>query len=89
MACRPWWLAELQAIKPDVVVCLGATAAQAVFGSGFRVTKQRGELLPLPDAESICGFGTVHPSAVLRAPDRESAYAGFRDDLAVVAGELT
>lgn len=88
VACRPWWLAELQAIEPDVVVCLGATAAQAVLGSGFRVTRQRGQLVEIPDHETIRGLGTVHPSSVLRAPDRESAYAGFRDDMAVVAGEL-
>ncbi|HVX44959.1 MAG TPA: UdgX family uracil-DNA binding protein [Mycobacteriales bacterium] len=88
LACRPWWMAELHAVRPEVVVCLGATAAQAVLGSDFRVTKQRGEIVPVPDAPKARGIATVHPSSVLRAPDRDSAYAGFRDDLAVVAGEL-
>lgn len=88
VACRPWWLAELRAVGPELVVCLGATAAQAVFGAGFRVTRQRGEIVEVSDPP-IRGIGTVHPSSVLRAPDRDSAYAGFRDDLAVVAGDLT
>lgn len=89
VACRPWWLAELQVLQPDLLVCLGATAAQAVFGTSFKVTKERGKIHEVPDLGSVRGIGTVHPSSVLRAPDREAAYNGFRDDMAVVAGELS
>jgi DNA polymerase len=82
-ACRPWWEAELAVIRPRVVCCLGATAAQAVFGPKFRVTRDRGIFLDLPDRESgedlfaaaAAGsvpdadvIATIHPSAVLRAP---------------------
>ncbi len=80
-ACRPWLQQELASLQPDVVVCLGATAAQAVFGSGFRLMEARGRWLPL---EAARGLATVHPAWVLRQPDpgaREAAYAGFVDDL--------
>jgi uracil-DNA glycosylase len=94
-ACRPWLLAELAICDPQVVVCLGATAAKAVIGPEFRVTRQRGTLIPGPgrlgeDAARHNPFllGTVHPSAVLRADDREAAYAGFVADLRVVADLL-
>jgi DNA polymerase len=82
-ACLPWLTAELHAIKPDLVVCLGAIAAHAVFGSDFRLTEHRGELLDPPETTpgSWQVMATVHPSAVLRAQDREQAYADFVHDL--------
>ena len=68
-ACRPWLAAELEVVKPDIVVLLGATAAQALLGSAFRVTKSRGQALETDLATST--FATVHPASVLRAPDEE------------------
>jgi DNA polymerase len=82
-ACRPWLLAELDRVKPELIVFLGATAAQALLGSGFRITRQRGEVVDTP--VGIPAVATVHPSAVLRAPDREEAYRGLVADLTVVA----
>ncbi|MEV0581497.1 UdgX family uracil-DNA binding protein [Nonomuraea sp. NPDC050310] len=82
-ACRPWLDAELTVIQPSVVVLLGATAAQSLLGRSFRVTRQRGQVLPFHDALAVA---TIHPSAVLRAPDREQAYAGLLADLKVAAG---
>ncbi|UUU28957.1 UdgX family uracil-DNA binding protein [Streptomyces sp. CA-210063] len=100
-ACRPWLLAELRLVRPEVVVALGATAAKALLGSSFRVTKDRGALLPMPpggsDGASEAGedqadhpyvVATLHPSAVLRADDREGAYAGLVSDLKVAAEAL-
>jgi DNA polymerase len=81
-ACRPWLSAELAVVKPEVVVVLGATAARALLGREFRVTRHRGEPVPLGDALAVA---TVHPSAVLRAPDRDEAYAGFLADLKAAA----
>jgi DNA polymerase len=81
-ACRPWLLAELDRVRPELVVCLGATAALALLGPDFRVTKQRGEIVA---AQGIPALATVHPSAVLRAPDREAAYRGLVADLTVAA----
>jgi DNA polymerase len=69
-ACLPWLESEIAVVKPAVVVCLGATAAQALLGKTFRVTKQRGEVFPQPDGPPI--MATIHPSAVLRAPDSEA-----------------
>ena len=69
-ACRPWLEAELALVKPDVVVALGATAAQALLGPQFRVTKQRGEFIPSTLAPYL--MATVHPSSILRAPDDET-----------------
>jgi DNA polymerase len=66
-ACMPWLRAEIREVKPEVIICLGATAAQALIGKTFRVTKQRGELLPFALAPAI--MATWHPSAILRAPD--------------------
>ncbi|MDQ2918438.1 MAG: UdgX family uracil-DNA binding protein, partial [Verrucomicrobiota bacterium] len=83
-ACRPWLEAELRAVKPDVLVCLGSTAAQTIFGPQFRVTKQRGEILESEFAKKT--VATVHPSSLLRAPDdetREREYAKFVDDLRI------
>ena len=69
-ACRPWLDAEIEVIKPEVIVCLGATAAQALFGRQFRVTKQRGEFISSSLAPTV--MATVHPSSILRAPDDEA-----------------
>ena len=81
-ACKPWIDEELRRIKPLVVVCLGATAAQALIGKDFRITKRRGEVI----ATDYCAqtLATYHPSAVLRAPDseaREAMMANLVDDL--------
>jgi DNA polymerase len=88
VACRPWLLAEIEAIQPRVIVCLGATAAQSLLGTAFRISAQRGEPLHLP-AELVRAtpepavLATVHPSAVLRdRSDRhDEAYAAFVADL--------
>jgi DNA polymerase len=88
-ACRPWLDAELAAVRPRVLVLLGATAAKALLGSGFRVSRRRGELLEGPLGPRV--LATVHPSSILRAPDGEAralAYKGFVADLKVVADEL-
>ena len=69
-ACRPWLDQELALVKPEVVVCLGATAAQAMLGKSFRVTKSRGRKQTASYADAV--FATVHPSAVLRAPDADA-----------------
>src|SRR6185503_8932179 len=69
-ACRPWLDAELEVLKPEVIVCLGASAAQSLLGASFRVTKQRGEFVPSALARYV--MGTVHPSSILRAPDDET-----------------
>jgi uracil-DNA glycosylase family protein len=85
-ACRPWLEAELQLVRPHVLVCLGATAAQALVGRHVRVTRDRGVPLDSPLAPHV--VVTVHPSSLLRAPDeaaRRAAYAGFVDDLSAVA----
>ncbi len=95
-ACRPWLDAELAALSPELVVTLGATAGKALLGSGFRVTRARGVLVPWPpgddgeDAGTHGGFllPTIHPSAVLRADQREQVYAGFVSDLRVAAETL-
>jgi DNA polymerase len=71
-ACRPWLEAEIAALRPKVIVCLGATAAQALFGGDFRVTQHRGELLESTLAPSV--MATVHPSSILRAPDDETRH---------------
>ncbi|WP_101785539.1 UdgX family uracil-DNA binding protein [Nonomuraea indica] len=81
-ACRPWLTAELAVVEPEVVVVLGATAARSVLGPGFRVTKERGVPVPLGGRLAVA---TIHPSAVLRAPDRDATYAGFLADLQVAA----
>jgi DNA polymerase len=69
-ACRPWLEAELRAVRPNLLVCMGATAAQAVFGASFRVTRERGKLLESELASKV--VATVHPSSLLRQPDEES-----------------
>ena len=88
-ACRPWLDAELALIKPKVLVCLGATAAQALLGASFRVTKSRGSFVKSDLAPLITA--TVHPSSILRAPDdaaRRSARRAFVQDLRKVARKL-
>jgi len=87
-ACRQWWTQELAVVKPKVLCCLGATAAQAVFGPKFRVTKQRGEFLDL--VEGVQGTATIHPSSILRADDerREVEYQDFVDDLRAISERL-
>lgn len=83
-ACRPWLEAELQIVRPKILVCLGSTAAQAIFGSGFRVTRERGKLLDSELAPRV--VTTVHPSWLLRQPDEESGqqeYKLFLNDLRV------
>jgi DNA polymerase len=97
VACRPWLLAEFAALRPKGVVALGAIAAKALFGPSFRVTRSRGVVLPWPasawraeDFPPIEGFAvaTIHPSAVLRADDRDEARAGLVADLQVVASAV-
>jgi uracil-DNA glycosylase len=81
-ACRPWLEAELALVKPKVLVCLGATAAQALLGRSFRVSRQRGQLVSSPLAPRV--LATVHPSSILRAPDdqtRHAERARFVEDL--------
>ncbi|MDF2969115.1 MAG: phage polymerase-related protein [Nocardioidaceae bacterium] len=94
-ACRPWLVAELAVVDPEVVVCLGATAARTLLGPSFRVTRQRGILYPRTarsdDATLVQSgwmMGTVHPSSVLRADDRDAALAGLVADLGVAAAAL-
>ncbi|MGW3470197.1 UdgX family uracil-DNA binding protein [Saccharopolyspora sp. NPDC000995] len=86
-ACRPWLDAELRVVKPHLVICLGATAAQAMMGASFRITKERGTVLDLPDHDAQV-VATIHPSAILRADDREAMYQGFVEDLQVAAQAL-
>ncbi|MEU5841190.1 UdgX family uracil-DNA binding protein [Rhodococcus sp. NPDC047139] len=85
-ACRPWLEAELAAVRPEVVVCLGATAAQSLFGKDFKLTENRGEVLHLPgepgDSCDPAVVVTVHPSAVLRArSQRDDMFRSFVQDL--------
>ena len=84
-ACRPWLEAELDVIEPRVLVCLGATAAQALLGRDFRVSRRRGELVESDLAENV--IATVHPSSILRADDetREQEYGELVRDLEKVA----
>lgn len=91
VACRPWLAAELAAVRPELVVCLGATAAQSVLGADFRLTEHRGELLDAPAELDFPArvLATQHPSAVLRAPDRDAAYAALVKDLRVAAAALS
>jgi uracil-DNA glycosylase family protein len=95
-ACRPWLEAEIALIKPKVIVALGATAAQSLFGPKFRVTKQRGEFIEPSSylieggqtGKSVLLMATVHPSSILRAPDDETRrleHRRFVDDLKKLA----
>ncbi|HEX8940842.1 MAG TPA: UdgX family uracil-DNA binding protein [Candidatus Limnocylindrales bacterium] len=88
-ACVPWLEAELAVVEPEALVLLGATAAQALLGPGFRVSRQRGEFVRSPLAPLV--MATVHPSSILRARDtggRAAALAAFVDDLARVPAAL-
>ncbi len=91
VACRPWLIAEMTSVRPDVVMLLGATAAQSLLGSAFRLTAHRGEVLHLPDTADL-GFApqvvaTAHPSSVLRGPPeaREEAFEALVSDLRFAA----
>ena len=88
-ACRPWLEAELAVIRPEILVCLGATASKALLGPGFRIMKERGRILKTPWAPKL--LATLHPSAILRAEDtagQERLYGFLLTDLKLVAGEL-
>jgi|SRR5436190_490152 len=85
-ACRPWLQAELDVVEPEVLICLGATAAQALLGKDFRVSQRRGELIRSELAPFV--MATVHPSSILRAPDdekRHQARAEFVADMRKIA----
>jgi DNA polymerase len=89
-ACRPWLLAEIALVRPRVIVCLGATAAQSLLGPKFRVTKQRGQEIASPFGVPV--VATVHPSSLLRMPDRTARQrerARFADDLRAAAAIAT
>jgi uracil-DNA glycosylase family protein len=89
-ACQPWLAEELEVVEPEALVLLGAVAAKALLGSSFRVTQQRGELLDSELAPLVSA--TIHPSAILRAPDeraRVAAREAFARDLRVVAEALS
>jgi uracil-DNA glycosylase family protein len=83
MACRPWLEAEIAVVKPQALVLMGATAAQSLLGKSFRVTQHRGRPLESDLADLVTA--TIHPSAVLRAENREEMFAGLVDDLRLVA----
>jgi uracil-DNA glycosylase len=94
VACRPWLFAELTSVRPEVVVLLGATAAQSLMGNTFRLTQHRGEALRLPADDAAVNLGvhphvvaTVHPSSVLRGPpqDRDEAFGALVSDLRFAA----
>lgn len=88
-ACRPWLEAEIETVKPRLLVLLGATAAQSLMGPTFRVTQHRGEVMPTPIG--VPAVATVHPSSVLHAPDdaaRKAAMAAFIEDLMAVKRQI-
>jgi DNA polymerase len=89
-ACRPWLAAELNAVRPEVIVVLGGTAAKALLPSSYRVLRDRGEVMEGPAGSGAKMVGTVHPSSVLRVPDedRDAAYAALVRDLKVAAALL-
>jgi DNA polymerase len=88
-ACRPWLVAEIEVVRPRLLVLLGATAAQSVMGATFKVTQQRGKVLASPLGVPV--LATVHPSSVLRSPDEEArreAKVGLIADLKVASSHL-
>jgi DNA polymerase len=90
IACKPWLKAELEAIRPGLIVCLGATAAQSILGTVVRISKERGKLLPSPSGDRVCV--TIHPSAIHRQPERsqqEREYRDFLADIKFVKAHLT
>jgi len=80
-ACRPWLEEEVARIRPEIIVCRGATAAQSILGNAFRLTKERGKFFEHPWAPRVTA--TIHPAAILRAPDAEQRHLKYR---AFVAG---
>src|SRR5882724_1468446 len=86
-ACRPWLEAELRLVKPKLLVCLGATAAQAIFGPSFRVTRERGKVLSSKFAPKV--VATVHPSSLLRQPDEESRHREYKNFVADLRVAIT
>jgi len=89
-ACRPWLDTEIALVKPRIIICLGATAAQALLGRQFRVTAHRGQFVPSPLAPFV--LATVHPSSILRAPDDEARHREmkqFTNDLRTAARALS
>jgi DNA polymerase len=92
-ACRPWLTAELHAVRPGLVVCLGSVAASSLLGADFRVTERHGEIVELdevarqafPDGDAPPALATTHPSAVLRATDRDAAFDALVADLGIAA----
>ncbi len=89
VACRPWLEAEVAVVKPEVIVCLGATAAHSLLGNSFKVTQRRGEVIPHQLAPYV--VATVHPSSILRAPDEDKRHeemVHFIEDLKKVAAML-
>lgn len=89
-ACKPWLEAQLNRLRPELVILLGATAAKSLLGSSFRVTKQRGTLMPGPAGSGAQLIATIHPSAVLRGDDeqRDVMFDGLVADLRVAASAL-
>jgi DNA polymerase len=90
-ACRPWLIAEILVVKPEVVVCLGATAAQSMLGREFRITRDRGKFFRSDSDDSVWLMATYHPSAILRAPDhddRAQKRTNFVADLKAVAKHI-
>ncbi len=89
-ACKPWLEVQLNRLRPQVVILLGATAAKSLLGASFRVTRQRGELIPGPPGSGAQLIATIHPSAVLRGDDdaREAMFEGLVADLRVAARAL-
>jgi len=92
VACRPWLFAELEAVAPDVVVLMGATAAKSLLGNDFRITAHRREVIEMPPGPDLGAVTpdlvvTVHPSSILRGPPeaRDEAFAGLVDDLRFAA----
>src|SRR5437588_591487 len=79
-ACRPWLEAELRLVRPKLLVCLGATAAQSILGPSFRVTRERGKVLESELAPKV--LATVHPSSLLRQPDEESRHREYKNFVA-------
>lgn len=94
VACQPWLITEIESVKPQVVLCLGATAAQSLLGSAFRVTAHRGEWVRLPEPLAFepepMLMATIHPSALLRdrSEQRQENYATFVDDLRSAAAGI-
>lgn len=95
VACRPWLFAELETIRPEIVVLMGATAAKSLLGTDFRLTKHRGEVLRMPPSSNPSAIDadlvvTVHPSSILRGPRerRKEAFDGLVDDLRFASAHL-